>query len=140
MPPSSASPGCFACGPEHPTGLHLHFTLDETSRTAHGQTTLADHFAGADGIAHGGIVATLLDETMVYASRTVCPLAATAKLTIRYRHPTPVGVPLELAGAVLSVRGRAMRCRAWLHQADRVLAEAEATLLRLPTMPSGDGP
>ena len=76
---------------------------------------------------------------MVYASRSVVPLAATASLSIRYRQPTPVGVPLDLEGTVLWNRGRAIRCRAWLRHDGEILAEAEATLLRLRPGPSPAG-
>lgn len=129
---ANPSPGCFACGPDHPAGLRLAFTLAHTARAARAQTVLAATFAGADGIAHGGIVATLLDEAMVHASRTVVPLAATAKLTVRYRQPVPVGVPLELDAAVVSCRHRAVRCTARIRHAGELLAEAEATLLVPP--------
>lgn len=141
MPSSLPSPGCFACGPDHPSGLRLTFAVDPATRTARAQTVLAGTFAGADGIAHGGIVATLLDEAMVYASRAVTPLAATASLSIRYRHPTPVGVLLDLEGTVLWTRGRAVRCRAWLRRDGQLLAEAEGTLLRSPrSLPPLDTP
>jgi len=131
MPPPLPSPGCFACGPDHPSGLRLTFAIDPATGTVQAQTVLAETFAGADGIAHGGIVATLLDEAMVYASRSATPLAATASLSVRYRQPTPVGVVLDLEATVLWNRGRAVRCRAWLRQDGQLLAEAEGTLLRL---------
>jgi acyl-coenzyme A thioesterase PaaI-like protein len=122
-------PGCFACGPDHPSGLRLSFALDHAGRSAHARTVLDESFAGADGIAHGGIVAALLDEAMVYASRTVVPLAATARLNVRYRHPVPVGIPLEIDAAVLSLRHRAVRCHAFIRHDGAILAEAEAALL-----------
>lgn len=121
--------GCFACDPDHPAGLRLAFTHDHAARTARARTVLDETFAGADGIAHGGIVATLLDEAMVHASRTVVPLAATATLAVRYRLPTPVGVPLDIDAAVLSCRHRAVRCVARIRRNGTLLAEAEATLL-----------
>lgn len=126
---ANTAPGCFACGPDHPAGLRLVFTLDHAARTARAHTVLAETFAGADGIAHGGIVATLLDEAMAHASRTVVPLAATAKLTVRYRLPTPVGVPLEIDARVLSFRHQAVRCQASIRREGTILAAAEATLL-----------
>ena len=126
--PSSAT-GCFACDRNHPSGLHLSFVLDVATRTARAQTVLDGCFAGADGIAHGGIVATLLDEAMVYASRAVAPLAATASLNVRYRRPTPVRAPLEITAEVLWVKHGAVRCRAYLRARDKVVAQAEGTLL-----------
>ncbi|MBT7164919.1 MAG: PaaI family thioesterase [Victivallales bacterium] len=129
IPRSSSATGCFACDRDHPSGLHLSFVVDVAARTARAQTVLDGCFAGADGIAHGGIVATLLDEAMVYASRAVVPLAATAKLSVRYRRPTPVRAPLVIMAEVLWVKHNAVRCRAYVRADGRILAQAEGTLL-----------
>ena len=126
--PASAG-GCFACGPEHPGGLRLAFQTDTEARTAWAETTVGPRFEGADGMVHGGIVATLLDEAMVHASRTVTPLAATASLRVRYRAPTPTGETVRIEAQVLWTRHGAIGCTARLSQRGRVLAEGEAVLM-----------
>lgn len=93
--------GCFGCSPTNPHGLHLRFRRQ--GETVHVRHTIADGFHGAPGIAHGGIVATLLDEvscalaTFVYDWRVV-----TGELTVRYERPVPVCVPLDLVARAAS--------------------------------------
>ena len=62
-----ADHNCFACGRENPIGMGLHIELGEgTARTA---WTAGDDFVGWSDKAHGGIIATLLDEVMAWAPR-----------------------------------------------------------------------
>src|SRR6202162_6515957 len=58
---------CFACGRKSEIGLHLHFEQqpDGSVRSA---VTLEQPYQGWRGLAHGGVVATLLDEAMAHAA------------------------------------------------------------------------
>jgi uncharacterized protein (TIGR00369 family) len=62
--------------------------------------TLPDRFQGWRGVAHGGIVATLLDEGMAYAAASRGYRGVTAELTLRFRAPVPLGRPLLVRGRV----------------------------------------
>jgi uncharacterized protein (TIGR00369 family) len=124
--------GCFACGGDHPYGLRLTFHTNPAERSVEARTVLAAGFAGADGIAHGGIVAALLDEAAVYASRTVVKLAATASLRVRYRRPTPVGVRILVRARVVSCRHGAVQCDAVVVRDGETLAEARVVLMAIP--------
>jgi len=53
---------CFACGTLNVHGLHLE--LHAADDRCWVELTLPERFGGWDGIAHGGIVCTLLDEVM----------------------------------------------------------------------------
>ncbi len=97
---------CFACGPGNPRGLRLVFTVDAGARTATTSTVLDGHFNGWKGVAHGGIVSALLDETMIYACGSLGWLSVTAEMTVRFIRPVPTGVPLVVKGCVHSDLGR----------------------------------
>ncbi len=56
---------CFACGELNAVGLRL--VLHVAGDTCWTETTLAPDFCGWEGITHGGIVATILDEVMGWA-------------------------------------------------------------------------
>jgi acyl-CoA thioesterase FadM len=57
----------------------------------------------------------------------------TARMTIHYRKPVPVGEPLELAGQLLKQSGRLSTAQAQLLLPDgSVAAEAEAVLVDYP--------
>lgn len=95
---------CFACGRLNPCGLKLEFEEQDDTYITH-FTGAAPH-QGYDGIMHGGIVSTLLDEIMtryIYAKGVT---AVTARLEIRYLKPTPIGVPLLIKGRITKNKGR----------------------------------
>lgn len=89
---------CFACGPENPIGLHLHFERDGKGVIAH--TTLRADFQGWRGIAHGGIAMALLDEAMAHASGAAGQRGVTASMNVRFRKALPLDAPLTVRGRV----------------------------------------
>ena len=87
--------GCFGCSPTNPRGLRLRFRREGDA--IHVRYTIPDALHGAPGIAHGGIVATLLDEvSCALAALVLDDRVVTGELTVRYERPVPVEVPLEL--------------------------------------------
>lgn len=129
---------CFACGRDNPIGLHLSFHQeDHTYVTVF--TADAAH-QGYQGIVHGGIIATLLDEIMARYVWSLHGPSATAHLDIRYRRPAPTGQPLHVRGWLTATRrgGRAFECAATVCLANGTLL-AEATALLLRTSPPTTG-
>ena len=93
--------GCFGCSPSNPSGLGLRFRRDG----GHVRTRYAipDRFHGAPGVAHGGIVATLLDEISCAAAVFVGDrFVVTGELVVRYERPVPVETPLDLDAEIVS--------------------------------------
>jgi acyl-coenzyme A thioesterase PaaI-like protein len=72
--------------------------------------TAPEHLAGAPGVIHGGVQATLLDEVMGHAVRVADEDQdldiATVDFALRYRRPAPVAVPLTIRGRLLRSEGR----------------------------------
>ena len=92
--------GCFGCSPTHPSGLNLRFR--RRGERVLSRYTIADRFHGAPGIAHGGIVATILDEISCAAVNLVTDRwVMTGELTVRYERPCPVEQPLDVAAAIV---------------------------------------
>lgn len=130
--PNSAH--CFACGLENPYGLQLTFHdngIDEVTCTY----TVPDRFNGYPGVAHGGIVAAMIDEVVIRTAMIADPnrFMMTATMEIKYRQPVPTGVPLQLTGRMLKDRGRYARAAGVLRLPDgSVAVEAEMTMADLP--------
>ena len=55
---------CFGCGEGNPGGMHLKFIRDEAQQRFASHVVLGKRYQGPPGYAHGGIIATLLDEAM----------------------------------------------------------------------------
>jgi len=128
------SASCFACGLENPSGLRLRF-YDNGKDQVFASFTLEPTHAGYPGMAHGGIVAAILDEV---GGRTVMinnpdRFFVTAHMDVRYRHPVPVGVPLEAAGWLLKRRARRTKAHAEIFTDGKgILAEANILFTDLP--------
>ena len=133
-----ADQGCFVCGVDNPIGMRLTFHQEED---AYVTTFIADAgYQGYQGVIHGGILATVLDEVMArYVWEQEGP-AATARLEIHYRHPAPVGQPITVRGWIRAKHrgGRAVETAATASLADgTTLAEATGLIVRID-LPRGE--
>lgn len=125
---------CFACGElnEHGLGLRLHLT-DHGSWT---ELTLADRFEGWQGIAHGGILATIADEVMAWSLFTDDRVGLTAHLAVDYRRPAPVGRPIRAEGWITERRRLKYSTAARILDATTGATLAEATGVYVAAPPS----
>jgi acyl-coenzyme A thioesterase PaaI-like protein len=94
---------CFGCGPGNRYGLRLRFTADEETRTVACRVRLPRRFEGPPGHAHGGIVATILDEAMGKVNKLYGLIALTRRMEIDYLRPVPLRVPLLISGRAAEV-------------------------------------
>jgi uncharacterized protein (TIGR00369 family) len=81
---------CFGCGGANDGGMKLTFEQDNTNRKIVGRFVLGPRYQGGAGMAHGGIIATLLDEAMGKVCRFRDARAVTAELTVEYVKPIDV--------------------------------------------------
>jgi len=114
---------CFGCGPANPTGLHLEFMLAEDG-TVVCLASIPDTFEGPRGFVHGGIIATLLDETMSKAVRSHNIVGMTRHMEVDYQRPVPSCTPIRLEGRVYHHEGR----KHWAEAS--ILGDAETVLAR----------
>ena len=96
---------CFGCGDANPIGLHLSFMLadDGTVVCMH---KVGDLYEGPQGYVHGGMIATLLDETMSKALRAHGLVAMTRHMSVDYLRPVPSAAPIRLEGVLVRSDGR----------------------------------
>ena len=120
---------CFACGAENPIGLHLHFVEDGGGIRA--EFTPGRQYEGYEGVLHGGIVATALDEAMAMLLHLRGREALTGRLDIRFRREAPVGQRLVVSARISEERTTFYATEAALALSDgTLLAEARATFVR----------
>lgn len=95
---------CFVCGVDNPRGFALKFRREGTRVFT--EVALPEWAVGFRHTAHGGIVATLLDEAMSWAATCHAEApTATAEMTVRYRRPTPIQCELRLEAEIVKTRG-----------------------------------
>ncbi|MHB1004947.1 MAG: PaaI family thioesterase [Chloroflexota bacterium] len=107
--PTERQPGsehCFVCGVQNPIGLHVDFLQD--GQKVWTEFTPHDEHQGYPGMMHGGILYTLLDETVGRAAFLRDKWMVTARMQVRYRHPVPIGSRVRVEGEIVRLRGRLM--------------------------------
>ena len=115
--------GCFGCSSSNPAGLQLSFRRRGALVVA--DAVIAERFHGAPGIAHGGIIATMLDEVSCAAAAAIRDThVVTGELSVRYRRPCPVEAPLTLTARVTGDHPRYLVIEAELRRADELLAQS----------------
>ena len=120
---------CYACGDLNPIGLHLNFRMEGDWAIASFEAQ-RDH-QGYPGYVHGGVVSSLLDEAMGWATYGRGIWALTGKLETRFRGIVPTGEALQVRARISRDRGRTLDVVAELRDAGgKVLAESTGLLFR----------
>ncbi len=122
---------CFVCGKNNPNGLQLSFEIDREKQTLKSTFVASQTFQGWDGIVHGGIISTLLDEAMAKLIYELGYQAVTASLEVRFKKPAPILEPLSIYGEITEVSKRLIRAKARVAKKDgTVLATGISTCLK----------
>ena len=131
MKPLPHTHSCFVCGEANPFGLKLRFETD--GRIVQTRFVPRAEHIGFKGVVHGGLIATVLDEIMVWACAVPTrKFAYCAELTVRYLQPLAPAEEVVVTGElVVNRKVRVYDAKAAVCNA-RNIALAEATGKYLP--------
>lgn len=120
---------CFGCGKDNPMGLHLHFRTDENG--CYTSFVPQPVHQSYDGRMHGGLISTLLDETMGnYPYMYEHKVAYTARLEVRFRQPVRIGEWIHVITKVKRRKGQLLEMTGQVIREDgTVAAEADGKLM-----------
>jgi acyl-coenzyme A thioesterase PaaI-like protein len=118
---------CIVTGPANPMGVAAQIGRDGDDAVL--RCTLGDAFEGAPGRTHGGMVAALFDEVMGFVLSIACTPGFTGRLSVTYRAPVPLGVPLEFRARLTGRDGRKLLMAGEGRHGETVLAESEALFI-----------
>jgi acyl-coenzyme A thioesterase PaaI-like protein len=126
---------CFACGKLNPIGLRLEFEISDGGRKVKTECLPNEWFQGWSNTLHGGIIATILDETINRVGITIGGgVSLTAYLQVRFKKPAPLGKKLYVEAEAIKVRGRFVEAEARMYLGDgTVIAEAVGKCISLPS-------
>lgn len=134
------SGGCFICGLQNPISLRMVFEEDLTRERVYARLIVPERYRSYPGVVHGGIVATILDETsgraIMMHTHDDNTFFATAKMEVRYRRPTPTQTPLLAVGWVEQFGPSRSRVRGELRldsptdESSTLLAECESLVVK----------
>ena len=100
--PNQKDHGCFGCSPVNLAGLQLKFYTDEKSVFTH--LRVPRQFAGWQDVIHGGILATILDETTAWTAIYLLQrYILTKNLNIDFKKPVKVDQELRAFGQIEEV-------------------------------------
>lgn len=121
---------CFVCSKSNPIGLNIRFRLEDDVCRA--EYIPADNHCGYDGVTHGGIIFSALDDVMANWIFLKGMRAYTAKCDIRYKGELPTGTPVKLEGRCLKERGRLVIMAGNMMRQDtgELIAECEASFMK----------
>ena len=123
---------CFGCGRDNHNGLHGQFYNLEGGKIA-ALFMPGDEFQSYPQRLHGGITAAMLDESLGRAIIALEPecWAVTAEMTVRYKKPVPLHVPLKIIAEVTENNRRLFRASGTMILPDgEIVATATGTYMK----------
>jgi uncharacterized protein (TIGR00369 family) len=125
---------CFVCGENNAAGLKLRIRTDAERGESTADVTFAEHFQGWAKIVHGGLLAAVLDEAMIYAAGAKGLKCVTGEMTVRYVKPASTGVAYKLTGRFVEEKGRIVIAESKLLDSDgQEVARASSKLFKVRT-------
>jgi uncharacterized protein (TIGR00369 family) len=125
---------CFGCGPLNLDGLRLSFTPGPDGSVA--EFEVPERFQSWSGMAHGGVVALMLDEAVGWAAWHAGHPGLTGRLQVSYRRPLKLGEAVRVVGKVERMRRTLVYATAFIENRDdgSRVADATATLMKAKTV------
>ena len=118
---------CFGCGPLNLEGLRLVFEPGPEGSSV--EFEVPDKYQSWAGMAHGGIVALLLDEAVGWAAWHAGHPGVTGRLQVSYRRPLKLGEPIRIVGKVDRMRRTLVYASAFIENRDDGSRVADATAI-----------
>ncbi|HEY7116687.1 MAG TPA: PaaI family thioesterase [Tepidisphaeraceae bacterium] len=127
------TPNCLVCGRSNPRGLQLALHVDEATGVVTTRLIPTTAHVGFEGIIHGGLIATVLDEAMVWAATWHAKRFCLAgELTVRFRESASAGQELLVTATVELARSKLIATTAQVRRASDDTLIATATGKYIP--------
>ena len=121
---------CFACGQDNPIGLKLVFNYEKDYCIA--EFKLDKNFEGYPGIVHGGIVSTILDESMAKIILTTTEKAVTVEMSTKFRQMLKSDETYFVKAKITKERSRTVETEsAIFDKSENVIAQATAKFFKV---------
>ncbi len=101
LPTLSEDHTCFGAGPANTKGLRMEFYAD--NERVFSKLSIPEFMNSWQGLVHGGIVSTILDETMFYAAMCFFKcIALTREVTVKLHKPARLNqMPFTAVGEII---------------------------------------
>ena len=121
---------CYVCGPNNPAAADI--TLRRNTNQIIGEVELNRRHQGVPGLAHGGVIAALVDEAAGSLLIAQGLRFVTARLDVEYISPVPIGQPLTITASLDQSNGRKHTVITELRSGTTLLATGRALFITVP--------
>ena len=91
---------CFACGLDNKQGLQMEFESD--GEKLRSKLVVPNHLRGWSNLVHGGILSTIIDETMSWSAiHLLKRFILTKNMKVNFLKPVRVGEKLTVSGYIV---------------------------------------
>jgi uncharacterized protein (TIGR00369 family) len=131
--PNDFNHNCFGCSPKNTSGLKMEFYTNKEKNAVFSWLSVPDHVCGWGNLVHGGIVSTILDEAMGWASVVILKkVILTKKLTVDFLKPIFIDQEIHVVGNILKVAGnREAKVQGVIYDNDRKICAKASSIVSL---------
>lgn len=116
---------CFVCGENNPHGLQFQFKYLEKLDQVSAEINFPEKYQGWQGVVHGGLISTVLDEVMVKATGFRNLICVTAELQIKFKKPAFTNTPYRATGTILEIKRKLVFAEGFLRDRENnIIASA----------------
>ena len=119
----------FVSGVENPKGMKMVPIIKD--KKIYAKYIFEKSFEGGPGLVHGGILSTVLDDMMGYATFTQNLFCVTANLNVNFRAPSPVDKEFELYAWVKEVDGNKVYAESVIQSENAIHVEADGLFINI---------
>ncbi len=132
---AALNPHCVACGHQNPHGLQLTFRVDGNCLTT--EWVPGKDWESFQGVIHGGVISTVLDEAMSKAIITHGLEAFTVDLQVRFKQKLRTGEAVQIRGWVVQRKKRRITAEASIRNSSGDEHAHAWGVFLIPPHPSG---
>lgn len=126
MPDYVGDENAFLSGDPESDRLEVKYFLRREDNAVVARTWFGGQPEGPPKCAHGGSIASVLDESMGAVCKVTGHTVLGARLNVRFRRPVPLGTRVNVVAKIAGLRGRTVNARAWMKDAETGFLYAEA--------------
>ena len=107
---------CFACGQNNSHGLKLQFKYSSDGKKVSTTFLPGSKYQGWKDMVHGGIIVTLLDESMAKAALKKGVHVLTGEITTKFKNPAKINEPLRCEAEIDTVKKKILYARGTIYK------------------------
>ncbi len=134
--PNNNEHNCFGCSPVNTSGLQMKFYTNTNRDLVVSWLSVPDHCGGWTDVVHGGIIATIFDETTGWAALVILKkLVMSKSIKVDYIKPIKLNKEIRVESRVLKINNeREAAVQAFIYNDENELCAQAVNIFSLFTL------